>query len=62
MFIPRISPARSQVSQSIRHIVFSGRCTSLRAISRPTAIFERAEVSESGGAIRFTQTGTGGPS
>lgn len=62
MLTPRISSARATVAYSIRHSVFSRRWTSRRAISRSTAVFERAGVSESGGGIRFTQAGTAGPS
>jgi hypothetical protein len=62
MFTPRISSARPEVSYSIRHSVFSRRCTSRRAISRSTAILERAGVSESGTVSRFAQAGTIGAS
>ncbi len=62
MLTPRISSARAVVSQSIRHNVFSRRCTSRRAISRSIAIFEWAGVSDSGGVSRFAQAGTAGPS
>lgn len=58
MLTPRIPSARATVSSSIRHSVFSRRWTSRRAISRSTAIFERAGISESGGGIRFTQART----
>ncbi len=40
MLTPRISSTRATVSQSIRHSVFSRRCTSRRAISRSIAIFD----------------------
>ncbi|MGC0344067.1 hypothetical protein RKD20_009101 [Streptomyces sp. SLBN-8D4] len=62
MLTTRISSARATVSFSIRNSVFSRRWTSRRTISRSTAIFERAGVSESGGGIRFTQAGAAGPS
>lgn len=62
MLTPRISSDRPAVSYSIRHSVFSLRCTSRRAISRSIAIFERAGGSESGTDSRFAQAGTAGPS
>lgn len=60
MFTPRICAVRPAVSSIIRHGVFSRRCTARRAISRSTAIFERARVSESGTASRFAQEGLTG--
>lgn len=62
MLTTRISSARPEVSWSIRHSVFSRKCTSQRAISRSIAIFERTGVSESGTASRFARAGTDGPS
>lgn len=58
MLTPRTSSARPAVSYGIRHSVFSRRCTSRRATSRSTAVFERAGVLECGTASRFAQAGT----
>lgn len=62
MFNPEnlLGPRASLVEHLPQHLL--PQVHLLRAISRSTAIFERAEVSESGGTIRFTQTGTAGPS